>query len=432
MRNVVNASGGAQVSTSSGINIGDYRNGGEINVDGAGTVWNSSGAVQFGRAGSSSIFTQPRAVLSITNGGVFNHNTESTFTVSRNDHSNSEITVDGPGSQLNFTGTSGSNVIIGGYGANTTWNVTNGGLLSSTASLGLGFAGGTGVNTFNISGGGAKFLVPIVTLAGRSGSDFNRNPTVVNIGEGGILETTSADGGDRSINVGDRGRLVLQGGTIITPAGKHVALRQGSVADAQATLEGFGTIVGGNLRVEGDSIVRPGGAGATGTIVIENGNLAVLATEAQLLFDLSTDASAAHDSIVLQSAGSSANIAGLLSFTNLAVGSGAQAAGILDFIVADTIAYNTGTDGLNLSSGDIPLDADNLDSLLQAEGYVRVFGTPVNLGEYRYYIANDVLEDSAGGLTLDALRLEIAPIPEPGALSLLAMGGLLMLRRRRA
>jgi hypothetical protein len=103
----------------------------------------------------------------------------------------------------------------------------------------------------------------------------------------------------------------------------------------------------------------------------------------------------------VSAAGQSATIPGVINYSN--IGSGSSATGILDFLLADTINYNA------FSAGDITLNTDNLDSILAAAGYpTRVTGTaPTNPGEYRYFIAPDVVG------TLDALRLQFGGFTGP-------------------
>ena len=403
------AQNGVAVSTAR-LNIAAYRGGGIVTVDGAGTVWNSTGEVYFNlNASGYNSYTQPRAQLLIKNGAHFNHDLDAgTFNVARGIGMSDRIDVDGPGSQLNFTG-EGTNLFIGGYAASatTTWNITNGGVVSHTnpanAENGIGLSannqnGTAGVNTFNISGTGSKMRAATIALSARSTDAlFTRGPSVVNVGVGGTLEATNADGGDRSVAVYDLGRLALQGGTVSAPTGKDVVLMDTGVP-GQATLEGNGTIAGGNLRVQGDSIVRPGAAG-TGTLTLQNGSLTVESPSAQLLFDLSTS-TAAHDRISLSASGQSASVPGVISYSNL--GSGNAAQGILDFLVADTINYNA------FSTGDITLNTDNLDAILASAGYTKVTGAnPTAADQYRYFIANDV------NGSLDALRLVLG-VPATG------------------
>ncbi|MEX0777848.1 MAG: PEP-CTERM sorting domain-containing protein [Phycisphaeraceae bacterium] len=423
----ITAQGGATVTTSAGLTLGDYRGGGIATVDGNGTVWNNSGAVLFARTGSGNTYTQPRAQMFITDGGHFNHDTDSgAFTVASGNY-DARIDVDGVGSQLNFTGNSSHNILIGVYqtSAGSTWNITDGGLVSSTTTIGLSQNNQNNtadVNTFNISGNGAKMTAPVIVVSGRSGSDVNRGPVVVNLGVGGILEGTDFDGSDRSIAVGDRGRLSLQGGTVSLVAGKRLTLRDsdGAADGNRATLEGFGTITGGHVYAEIDTRISPGVSG-TGTIQVQNGNLVTLSTDVEMLWDFSTD-DGSHDSLQMLADSQSATIAGLISYTNL--GAGNTASGILDFVLADSITYDGASSAL--TAGDIPLNTDNLDSVMAAAGYTRVFSAPANVGEYRYLIATDAVG------SLDALRLEIfGVIPEPASLSLLALGGVMLIRRRR-
>jgi hypothetical protein len=418
----IKAQGGATVNTNAGFTLGDYRTGGIATVDGVGTVWNSKGPVQLTRGGSGGrIQTQPRARLFITNGAVFNHDTgasgtalDESFTAGGS-AGEALIEVDGAGSQLNFTGGYGPSVKLSST-SKVTVNVINGGVLAAPgAGMGLSFNNGTVPSIYNV-GAGSTMTAGTWAVAGRSNSDINRGPNVVNLT--GLLEATD-DQATFGVSIGDRGVVTLQGGTISTPAGVRVTLRNAGVAGAFATLEGNGTIQGGDVYVEGDSILRPGLA-TTGTITVQDGDLNVLSNTAQLQWELSTD-DGSHDSLEMLASGSTANVAGVLSFTNL--GAGVSDFGIMDFLIADLINYNTVAGAV--SSGDVPLNTDNLDSVMTAAGYTRVFDTPDESGEYRYLIASNVFGD------LDALRVETVLIPEPASLGLLGVGGLALLRRRR-
>jgi len=182
-------------------------------------------------------------------------------------------------------------------------------------------------------------------------------------------------------------------------------------------IEGNGTILGGNLRVEANSIVRPGLS--TGTITVQNGSLTATSPSAQFPYELSTS-DGTHDRISIVASGQSATIPGVFSYTNLGAGNGFS--GTLDFLLADTISYS------GLSSGDIPLNTDNLDTLMSSAGYTtRVTGAaPTNPGEYRYAIIPNVSGSS------DALRLQMVAIPEPGsATAIAAVSCSLLMRRRR-
>ena len=422
----VTANGGANVTTM-GLVLGRYRGGGIVTVDGAGTTWNNTRDVNFGQGSgdASYIYTQPRAQLYITNGAHFTHNTGAnayhTFKVANNSKTDTKIVVDGAGSQLNITGSYQNNFKVGGYGssANSTWEFTNGGVFNSTMNLGMAYDG-TGNHTFTISGTGSKMSTGMWGVGMRSSDagSSRATATIVNVGTGGTLEATNFDGGNRGIGVADRAKISLQGGSLSVPAGKDVALRDtGSTTGAPATIEGIGTIFGGNLRVEANSIVRPGLS--TGTLTIQDGSLTATSPNAQFNYELNTT-DGTHDRISIVASGQSATIPGVFSYTNL--GAGAGFTGTMDFLLADTITY-AGT----LTGGDIPLNTDNLNTILSSAGYTtRVTGAaPTNPGEYRYFIAPDVSGTS------DALRVQLVGVPEPGSTAAIAAVASALLTRRR-
>lgn len=237
----------------------------------------------------------------------------------------------------------------------------------------------------------------------------------------GSYEPTITGG---QLQLGNGGIIHLKGGIISAVEHQAIGL---SWATPSGLIRGNGTFQNIDIRLGGgpDSIytgnkygvLSPGDADEpTGTITIENGFLTAAASTSVLLDLASTGA---HDRIQLTTGGQTATIAEPIVFNALDNLAGAH--GVYDFVIASTIVYN----GVTLSAGDDIADIDNLDDLLDAAGLMRVTGAaPSSAGEYRYYVA-----DVDGGLT--ALRLEVVPIPEPASLSLLALGGLLAMRRRR-
>lgn len=346
-----------------------------------------------------------------------------------------KINVDGPNSKF-LQNATGANFRLGGY-QNYEINVTNGGEFASSENNWAGsFQNTPGkLATYIVDGEGSQMTFNAFTLGGRSRLD-QRGSSVMYVRNNGLLYAGGYN--DSSVTVQENSALHLDNGTVYAPSHFGVELRNNTIGDDRhATLTGTGTIQG-NLRASGESLIQPGvgGAGAAGTLRIESGGLfADGPTDVQgaaiIEIEFSTESGNPHDRIEVVTAGQSAQVGGVFTYSVLPGGTLSNAAGIFDFLVADTIVYS-GADGA-FSSGDLPADVDNLDGLLALAGYVRVIdGPPIDANQYRYYIANDVLPDAEGNLTLDALRLEFVPIPEPTVLSLLAAGGLLMLRRRRA
>lgn len=437
-----------QVVGGTSVSLGDYRGPGVVLLDGANSSWTNAANFQTARGyngANAPAGTTAAATITVQNGAKFLQSA-GTFTLSKSGSStkgNTWVTVDGSGSTFQVSSTT---VQLGGYSSEVRFDVTNGGLLKFDAALGTGFnyqSAATATSIYNVSGANSKIIAPSVAISGRFATDGTpRQPVIMTIGAGATVEATMPNDGSGNpgftgtgVAVVDRGRLSLQGGTVALASGVNLAVRNNSTSVAdQAVLEGFGTITGGGITAATNTLVSPGINGA-GKFSIINGSLTTSAATTgttpqpatSLNLELSTAAGNSFDQIELVTAGQSATIPAAITYSMLSGGSLSNGAGVLDFIVADSINYQ------NATLGDIPAGADNLDSLLAGAGYTRVLGSdPIGAGQYRYAIVADALMDSAGAPVLDALRLEFQPIPEPASLGLLALGGLLMLRRRRA
>jgi hypothetical protein len=325
------------------------------------------------------------------------------------------------------------------------------------------------------------------TIAGRGGASDARGWSLNTVSNGGEIVATGYNGA--SLRIMDHGILKLDGGTITlgfpttggfnAPYGPHGLVLNNTIglgskgadtpANDKATLTGNGTInrnpvaggyeavfaqantrispgvtaVAANVGVPGginpNTIGPSAGVGATGTITITGGDLRTTTTggnvpeqaATEIKLDFSTSSNA-HDRLAVTQATRTADINNVMTYNDIGAG-GIHLGGTMDFLLADTITYTTSNLTASPAGTDIPVNTDNLDTLMTAQGYSRVLAASPGFGQYRYFLAENVaLDDSlVPGLTLDSLRLEYGAIPEPSSLSLLALGGMAMLRRRR-
>lgn len=443
-------SNGADLNTPGGISVGDYRSPGALVVTGAGSRINNTGDLQTNRGANFNYGSSfnPRSEIQILDGGVLNQdgsklvylgNTGST-SGSLGSGNTTRVQVDGAGSQFNILTTSDVGTARWASGDRVvTLDVSNGGLIHMATNLIGKFDNtGTGSVTYNITGDGSKVSALGASIGGASTDTGGiTGATIVNLGAGSILEARGRDGSERSVAIFDASKLSMQGGTVqmtsVAPGGSNNLVLRNLTALKKARLEGFGTITGGNVIAEQDSVISV----ASGALKITDGNLTTAggATPTDVAMSLQTTSGNVHGLIALSNPTSTAtigdNATNAITFSvegggNLAAGG----EGFLDFLIAGNINY-----GGTLLLDDVP-DIDNLDNLMADAGYTRVDAavTP-DEGEYRYFLTTVGLTDYEGGeyAGQQALRLEMepAPVPEPGSLALLGLGASLLMRRRR-
>jgi hypothetical protein len=464
----VNVKSGAQLNANSGtFAISGYANSGaaNFNIDGANSAVNNSGAlIGFGTRGAATA----TANLNITNGGAWIESTPYSGPNQQlgNTTRTNTITVNGANSKFQVTDNTKIQINNG-----TIINVQNGGLVDFSG--GIDPATGSGVRgqgdtQTNVAGrttqitvdgagsvlnGGRQWNIAGIGRGSPTGASINR---VIN---GGELTATGYNGA--SVIVHDRGILELDNGTVRVGFGLTGAFNNAtglrlqnntSVPDSsglRSTLRGNGTIIQRAtaiqyeaLEVDAGTRVAPGLNGP-GTITIQGGSMVVRrasATNAELPaasldWELSTTAGNPHDSLQLTTAGENADVNVGINYIDFGIGDASTnpASGYMDFLIAGDIDYGLSDLTASAAGTDIPGTEDNLDDILALKGYTPVTGaSPTSPGQYRYYLLQDAPVNDSGVAGLDVLRLEFAPpVPEPTALSLIGLGGLALLRRRR-
>jgi hypothetical protein len=280
-------------------------------------------------------------------------------------------------------------------------NVINGGSFTSTGQFEMTVSSGTGLVNVGNGVGASSIVSTDFFFSGFAGD--HRGATEMKLNAGGLIRATSVT---NSIRITEGDTLTLNGGVAEIAAGGQ--FQNVDLADAiagRSLLRGSGTIQritggGSNFTITSAGDIRPGDTSATpvtGTITVTDGDLAQ--SSGGVLFLNFTSGNTAD---LIDITGGTANIAGSIDFSILG-GYTPVAGDIWNFLRADSITINPTT-----------LAAATADALseLTAAGYAG----PVDFG---------VVAD--GGSQVLQLAL-----PEPASLALLALGGVVMLRRRRA
>ncbi len=217
-------------------------------------------------------------------------------------------------------------------------------------------------------------------------------------------------------------KILLAGGSIVATTHQSLYGNASSFSGAASPGLLMGTGVIDNLDVSltvsgaaGTYKLAPGDASTTGTIEIKNGNFNENNGQIVSLKIGPTSA----DKLLLSTAGKIATIYNGINFS--ALGDLSTAAGNFDLVVAPTVRYGSTSTSLVIGSEVPTVTGDNLVAMLNGLGYTRVTGTAPGAGQFRYYVA-----DAGNGM--ESVRVQFSP--EPMTLSLLAIGGLAMLRRR--
>ncbi len=233
----------------------------------------------------------------------------------------------------------------------------------------------------------------------------------------------TAGAGNTQVTFYPGSKVSLSGGSIVATTHQTLGTTN-NTNDLPGSQTNPGLLIGNgilnNLDVAftnttaGQFKLAPGTATAGGTIEIQSGNF----TESNgqiIALDLG---STSNDKLLVSTTGKSASI--LNGITYSALDSLATASGDFDMVVAPSITY--GGTALSTIGSDVPaVTGDNLVTLLTGLGYTRVTGTAPGANEFRYYVG-----DAGNGLK--AIRVELAP--EPATLSVLVLGGLVMLKRK--
>jgi T5SS/PEP-CTERM-associated repeat protein len=292
----------------SGVNgfVGDNATSGNTaTVTGANSVWTASGALYVSPAGSNNLLT-------ISNGGKVAVNASDALIGANAGASGNEILVTGAGSVLsNLNGTlyvgrsgtgnslhiqsgglvSGKNVRIGGGtgtngttsgngayvdgsgsvwnvagtlrdgsdGANSTLQITNGGVVNVTGNTFLGYNATSTGNSLLVSGAGSQLNAHALTIGNVAGSTGN----TVTVGTGGALQASSlAVGGGNTLEVDGTGTAVITGsGAYFTMASTGtLAIGVAASGNGLLTVAGTATLAGELNLIELPGFSFPAGS----------------------------------------------------------------------------------------------------------------------------------------------------------------------------
>ena len=205
---------------------------GEINIDGAGSIWTNNDYLYVGCEGDGRV--------NVTGGGTVSNN--SWGSIGDNNGSTGTVTVDGPGS----TWTNSSQLVVGNYGDGTL-NITDGGMVSNSWSYIGSVSSSTG--TVTVNGANSTWTNTDYLVVGRYGNG------TLNITNGGAV---SNSGGSIGYNSGGTGEVTVDG-TGSTLANKGLIV--GHFGNGTLNITGGGLVsVAGTLYIDdnhrGDSFIN--------------------------------------------------------------------------------------------------------------------------------------------------------------------------------
>ncbi len=209
---------------------------GTVVVDGAGSIWNSSGNVFIGYANEGS------GKWTVSSGGALNIvGTDPQFGLGELTGTTGELDVDGSGSQVT------ASRFIAGVAGTGTANVTNGGRLqTSSAAIGI---SRSSVGHVLVTDAGSQWTVTnngiFIAGSGALGGFSQGGPGTLTVGTGGLVLVP------RVITIGRLGNIFLTGGAVGIGTNANPAANTLRVA-ADGILTGSG-------RVQGQVIVAQGG-----------------------------------------------------------------------------------------------------------------------------------------------------------------------------
>ena len=467
---------GGSITTSSfggpGVAAGDN---GTMTVLGTG-IYTSNGDFNVGDTGSTTVAAtgilniQDTAAVSIgTSGGFF---VGSAFTSGNLGTG----TVNQTGGTFTDNDTAAGTFVLGGRNFGTGTGTYN--LSAGTATLkGLGYVGGAGTGTLNISGTGVFDAQAGLRLANNSNSQTGSAGTV-NL-DGGTLAATavSAGAGTSTFNfnggtlkasassttfmTGLTNAFVKAGGAVIDTQANSVTIGQNLLTDATST--------GGGLTKNGTGTLTLTGANTyTGATVVSNGTL-TLDNNGTSTFGKITGSSAAGSitvnntgTLLLSGTGSSdriGNTTGLTlaggTFSMEGLSNSSETLGALTLSASSTLDFGSGSGNTltfsNLSLGSNILAVYNWTGSRYATDATTDTGGP---SQDRLLFTTDVSAQTLGQINFysggagsgwlgngnqinfnNNPTFEVVPVPEPttifGALALLGLVGVRELRRKR-
>jgi fibronectin-binding autotransporter adhesin len=221
---------------------------GTVTIDGAGSQWNFTGL----GTGSG------QGTINVTNGGLLNHTNCVNITIGSGSAGKGTINVSGAGSHwANGGGVCGA--FIGGDGEGTI-NVSSGGLVDGLIQIVLGENTASSKGTLTVNGG-------TLTTSGLIAGEFGIG--IVSVSGGGVLTTTTSSDLADQTGSNATGTVDGAGSKWLTPSGSMLVARSG-VASLTVT----------NGGVVASSTGGVSGSGANGTVLISGAGSAWNVTNA--------------------------------------------------------------------------------------------------------------------------------------------------------
>ncbi len=225
-------SGGGALAGASGAIGGGLGETGEVTISGVSSVWNISGEIHIGDAGTGTLGVAAGGVVSATNGYIANQA-----------GSSGDVTVDGAGSEFNLSG----NLAVGNSG-DATLAVSDGGAVSNIDGLIGYFAAGSSA----------------VTVDGEDSAWTNSGELTIGVWGGATLDIT--DGGAVSNTIGYIGRHATGDGEVTVTGADSIWTNSGSLFVGDA---GSGTLtLSDSGTAEAASVTIASNASSTGTLNI--------------------------------------------------------------------------------------------------------------------------------------------------------------------
>ena len=381
----LNITNGGAVSASRGAYscIGHYSGStGVVTVDGIGSTWT------IGCDGGLYVGGEGQGMLNITNGGTAICSWGASCDIGKSSGSTGVVTVDGSGSTLTCSG--GLGLAVGIYGQGTL-NITNGGAVSNhTGRIGY-LSGSTG--EVMVDGSGSTWTNSRIYVGYKNYGQQG----MLNITNGGSVVSNSCSIGGYS---GSRGVVTVDGsGSTLTCSGIGVG------SSGRGTLN----ITNGGGAVSNDRGYIGNNSGSTGMVTVDG--IGSTWTNSGVLY-VGRDGRGTLNI----TGGGLVSVAGTLTidydedgdgFINMASGGMLALYGDADDSLADFMEMINGTDAIRYWDDSI-LDWADITGAIYGQDYTLSYLTEGDLTGYT-----------------------MLTVPEPAALSLLVIGGLAMLRRRK-
>ncbi len=421
--------------------LSDYTTPGNLSIaSGATLTFNVGGAGQWTAANIDTL----RSAATIASGwstGLDTSNAASPFTY------NSTLGND----VAAFSKLGVNELILGGTNGHTGTTTVSAGTLTVTNSSALGStAGGTSVSSsaaLQLDGTGGDLVVGNEALT-INGSGVSSNGALRNlVGDNSWAGVVNVGGG-ATIRVETGTSLDLSGGVTSSGAGTRIATFAGG---GQTTVNGMGTNAATGLTVTGGTVILNGASGYDRATTVSGGTLVVngtidaagLAVTVGTAGTLGGSGSIARD-VVINGTLKPGNSAGTLTIDNSVTLASTtvsdfelDSAASFDRLLVNTVSnaalktfnfdgtLNVIDNGVAFANGQV-FDLFDWGNNTIVSGTFSAINLPTLTGalEWKEYTPGVFFDYSTG-------QIEVTVIPEPASLALLALGGLLMLSRRR-